>query len=330
MINALKAVVHLSLSAQYDEGLKLSSDYQVGNTFPVFILTNSQGEVIFRWDGFGGAKRFVNSLKAGMADLTSVKERRAKVAVNPNYRDALQLAKYYSDTRQYLDAITYYKLTQKLSPSKQANYSYQIFSNTANAVWTDIWPFDSAMTAADVVLNYKINKNNISKCVKVLGRVARRSGRTNDLRNYLYAALEATANSTDSKLTLAHQEFVIDTILYITGIEGRATRSKEATLGANWQNDPKKFYPYAKWCLERKVNLNKAEAYARTAADRAGSGAFKGQVLHTLASILDVVGKHKEAVRIMEMSVAEDPTNPYYAKELDRILINWSKAESKQ
>ncbi len=326
----MQSYIHLKLCVQFDEGLALAETYKVGSTFPLYIIANSKGEVITRWSGFGGAQQFVSSLKTALRDLTSVNERLDKFEAKPNFRDALTLAKFYSDTRDNINAITYYRLAEKHSRNGTADYSYQIFTNTANLVWSDTWPFDSAAVAADYVLTHKRNKKNIANCVTILIRVARRAGQTDRLTPYFYAALEATVGSSDDKLQSKHRDLSIDSILYISKDETATLRAKEATLGDNWQNDPQEFYPYAKWCLEREINLPKAEQFARTAADRVNSGAFKAQVLHTLASILDVRGKHAEAVKFMEMSTQEDPANPWFSTEYDRMLENWSKAESKK
>ena len=330
MIAALQSVIHITLCVQYGEGMDLSADYKVGNTFPVFILANNKGEVIARWTGFGGASRFVRTLNSSFADLTSINERRARFEKNPNFQDALKLAEYYSDIREYMDAISFYSAAEQLNQRGKIDYTYQIFTNTANAVWNGDWPFDSIIAAADDVLEKRRSPNNISNCTKILGRVARKTNNTDKLGKYLNAALIATDNSKIKNLQEAHLEFSIDTILYITGDTSAALRAKETSLGTNWENDPKLYYPYTAWCLERKINLTRAEFYARAAADRAGSGALKAQVLHTLASILDAEGKYKEAVRFMEMAVSEDPANSWYSAELERITDDWSRSESRK
>ncbi|MEZ5360657.1 MAG: thioredoxin family protein [Candidatus Zixiibacteriota bacterium] len=328
--DALKDFLYVKLCVQYGEGEALVDTYKVGSTFPLYIVANARGEVISRWAGFGGAQRQISSLKTALRDQTSVEERTARFQSAPNFRDALVLAKYYSDSQQNEDAVKYYRLAEKYSKGGRADYSYQIFSNTANLVWYDTWSFDSVLKAADAVMENKLNTKDIINCVTVLCRVARRADKTDELKPYMYAALEATNGTTDESLRAKHYELAIDTILYITKDIGAALRVKEATLGDNWQNDPKKFYPYTRWCLEREINLVKAEQFARTAVDRVNPGAFKAQVLHTLACILDIRGKYDEAVRFIELATQEDPANSFYASEYDRILADWSTAESKK
>ncbi|MEE9443548.1 MAG: hypothetical protein V3V99_12865 [candidate division Zixibacteria bacterium] len=322
MMNALKGVVHYSMCVQYGEGLELSPRYHVGSTYPVFILANYLGEPIQRWTGFSTAQRFVTQLKSSMSDLTSTNERVKRFEKSPSFRDALVLAKYHSDTRQYLKAIEYYEKVQTLVTGRRLDYSYQIFTNTANAVWSDSLSFDTLLNAANYVLQNRQNVNNIVQTIKILGRATRKKDRTEELGRYLRFGLEITANSKDNKLKSAHTEFAIDTILYVTRDTLAAIRAREFSMGTGWQNDPKRFYRYAAWCLERQINLAKAETYARTAADWAEPGAYKAMAYHQLASILDLRKKYDQAVRIMKLAVEEEPSHAYYAKELQRMKDN--------
>ncbi|MFH1700268.1 MAG: hypothetical protein ABIE07_06740 [Candidatus Zixiibacteriota bacterium] len=322
MINALGHVVHYSMCVQYGEGLELSPRYHVGSTYPVFILANSRGEPIQRWSGFSTAQQFVSQLQSSMSDLTSIDEQVKRFNDKPTFRDAITLAKYHADTKQFLKAIEYYEKAQTLITGRKLDYSYQIFTNTANAVWSDSLPFDKLLATAGSVFQNRKNVNNIIQTIKILGRAARKKDRTDALGSYLRFGLEITANAKDDNSKGAHSEFAIDTILYVTRDTATAIRAKEFSMGLGWQNDPKQFYRYAAWCLERQINLAKAETYARTAADWAEPGAYKAMALHQLASILDMRMKYDQAVRIMELAVEEDPSHAYYAKELQRMKDN--------
>lgn len=330
MMNALEGVVHFSMCVQFGEGLKLSPQYHVGSTYPVFILANHLGEPIQRWTGFSTAQRFVTQLNSSMSDLTSILERAKRFEISPTFRDALVLAKYNSDTKQFLNAIKYYEKAQTLITGRKLDYSYQIFTNTANAVWSDSLSFDNILSAAGNVLKNRQNVNNIVQAIKILGRAARKKDKTDKLGSYLRFGLEITANSKENNHKSAHTEFAIDTILYTTRDTLAAIRTKEFSMGTGWQNDPKRFYRYAAWCLERRINLAKAESYARTAADWAESGAYKAMAYHQLASILDLRKKYDQAVRIMKLAVNEEPSHAYYAKELQRMKDNLENSQNKK
>jgi len=147
---AFERVVHLRLGVLQSEGAALATTYRVGDYYPVFVLTDSAGHTMSRWTGYTGVDRFIKSFNQAMSDMMTVDARVARCKASPTPKDALFLADFSTDTREYLLAREYLRLLQRLYGTA-LDFSYRVFTVTAEAVWTDLLPFDSLTAAADQV-----------------------------------------------------------------------------------------------------------------------------------------------------------------------------------
>lgn len=316
----MQSLIHFPLNAKEGEGVELSKQYKIGSHFPVFILANSSGDIIYRWTGYTGSSRFISSLKKGLSDLTTLDERKGKLRTDPSFSDALFLASYSSDAGEHLEAVEYYRQAESLATRKGSDYSYEIFQNTANAVWKDMTEFDEVLPAADGVLNSKRRgTNNIVKMTRMMTRLARKFDKTDRIAKYLQAGIDATANGRTESVRKSNRLFSGDYALYVNEDTVEAVEIKKAGMGDNWSSNPEKYYGYAKWCLERKIMLVEAEHYAREAGKRAYAGEFRATVLNTLAEIIYIRGDTKEAIRLIEMAIEQDPENDSYKDQRKRF-----------
>lgn len=319
MIKALKTVVHFPINVREGEGLELSDIYITGNTFPLFILTDHTGAAITRWTGYSDARRFVNKLNLSKSDLTTIAQREAKLESAPLYNDATFVARYYTDKRDWLKAVRYFRLAKKLNKSS-FDFSFSIFQNMVNAAWNDFISFEEVLPSIDSVLMAKRkNLKNYVNAVRMLGQLARKLDKTDQLEKYLKLGIDEIGDNQEAKFKTSRHNFMADFTLYVTVDTLRAINIKKASLGKGWTTDPDRFYKFAEWCLERKLALEKAEAYARKASDMAEEGQFRGKMLHTLASICDARGKPEEAVEIMQMALDNHPERDYYQERLEEF-----------
>ncbi len=317
--NALKSVVYLSFDVNEGEGVELSEKYKAGINFPVFILTNSSGEEIYRWIGYSsGAGSFVYSLESAMADTMTVKGRIARLKANPAPNDAKYLAKYYSDIDEPLKAVEFYRRAANLD--KNVNYTLQIFTNLAQACWKDMIPFEETLPAADSVINSKrVIKNSIVNVAKLITRLARKKGKTDRIEKYLQAGLDATEGSQNKRFVEARHEFMADYTLHVRADTAKVIKIKKASLGEGWENDRDTFYRFALWCLERKINLEEAETYARKTVNLVYTGKYRAKALNTVAEICEARGDITEAIKVINMAIQQDPDNDFYVEQLERF-----------
>jgi len=286
----------------------------VGATFPVFILANSDAEVIARWTGYTGSGRFINSLSKAKSELTTVTARIVRFKANPTFSDAIFLAEYSTDARDYLEAVAYYRECGELS---RRDYSYDIFKNTANAIWNDLGRFDDVFPAADAVLTAKpANATNIIWTAKSMARLARRKHQTGKIAKYLSAGVEAARQSQNQRDAQNLVDLEADYTLYADRDTSTALNIKRSSLGDGWANKPDQYYDFSKWCAERRINLQEAEYYARKAIKFAQGDEFRAQVLDTLAEIVYAKGEAAEAISIMEEVIQLNPEEESYFEKL--------------
>jgi tetratricopeptide (TPR) repeat protein len=320
----LESVVHITFNVQEGEGPKISEEYKVGHTFPVFILTDNEGEIIYRWTGYTGAGRFINSLNKALSDLTTVKDRIAKFEASPTYGAAVLLAKYFTDTGEHLEAIRFFKRADALKPNPTIDFSYDIFSNTANAAWKDMIPFEEVLPIADTIMfGSRKNRNNAIRAAQVMSRLARKLKKEDQLEKYLQVGITLTANARDEKDKSKHDALKIEYMLQVEHDTAKAINAQKNSLGSDWRRKPDKFYNFAKWCLERRVNLPEAENIARHATKYAQDGDFKAQVYNTVAELCYVQGKLEEAIEFVDLAIGQDPGNTNYQDNQERYLKDW-------
>ncbi|UCE65891.1 MAG: tetratricopeptide repeat protein [Candidatus Zixiibacteriota bacterium] len=319
-------MVHITFNVQEGEGPDLSEEYKVGHTYPVFILTDSEGEIIYRWTGYTGVRPFITSLNKALSDLTTVKDRIAQFEASPSFGVAVMLANYFSDTGEHLEAIDFFHRADALKPNPTIDYSYNIFSNTANAAWKGMIPFEDVLPIADtIVFGGRKNRNNAIKVARVMSRLARKLEKEGQVKKYLQAGIDLTANARDEKNKNTHNALKVEYMLQIEHDTVKAIAAQKSSLGPDWLRNPEKFYTFAKWCLERRVNLPEAEYLARQAAKYAQEGDFKAQVYNTVAELCYVQGKLAEAVEFADLAIGQDPGNTNYQDNQDRYLEEWEK-----
>lgn len=298
----------------------MSKEFQVGFTYPVFVLTDNEGKVINQWIGYGGgAQEFIRSLKRALQDLSTIDEHIARFNNSPTYNEGLFLAGHFSKIGQYLQAVEYYRKSAGLGKSTYSDYSYEIFNNMANAVWKDMIPFDSLFSVADAVLHSKTaGADKEYKVAQLMTRVARKVGRTDEIAPYLQAGMTAALGPNENKKDPKYRELLADYLLYCEKNLSQATQVKKITLGKGWEDDRDRFYDYSKWCLEREINLEEAEMYARKAINLVYPGMYRARVLNTVADICFARGKTEEAIEIINQAIDEDPDNLLYRNQLKR------------
>ena len=255
-----------------------------------------------------------------MQDLSTIDERMARFEATPIYKEGLFLAGYYSKIGEYLRSVDYYRRSVALGRAGSMDYAYQIFYNMANAVWNDMISFDSLFPAADAALRTNSNELGIEfKVAQLITRVARKVSRTGEIARYLQIGIDATGKIGGEQAKQDNALLKADYTLYIEKDLVKATQIKKASLGSGWENDRDKFYEYAKWCLEREINLEEAEMYARKAINLVYPGKYRARVLGTVADICFARGNKDEAIRVINQAIAEDPDDLLYQNQLKRF-----------
>ncbi|MCX6835789.1 MAG: hypothetical protein NTW07_11795 [candidate division Zixibacteria bacterium] len=314
---AFERVVHFRVAVLQGEGTTLAATYRVGDYYPVFILTDSAGHTISRWTGYTGADRFIKSFNQAMSDVLTIDARVARCKANPTPKDALFLADFYTDSREYLLVREYLRLLQRLYAGG-LDFSYRLFSATAEAVWSDLLPFDSLTAAAnDVRTKAQMNMHNLGPMAQIMANVARKTGHTDKLESYLKTGLEATSSRTDEAGIELHRDLLADFALHAMGDTVEALSVKKRALGSRWEEDMAKCFQFGEWCFRRDINLADAEHYVRLATDKASGDKFRATHLRMLAEICFARGKTQEAIELANQALTLDPTAVWFEKKLN-------------
>ncbi len=287
----------------------------MGTTYPVFVLTDSAGTEINRWIGYtGGSTALIRTLNWALQDLTPIVSRESRFKSNPTKNEALFLAGYFSKSGKYDKSVAYYRRALNLG-SGGYDYAFEIFSNTANAVWNEMFPFDSVYPAADAVLTSNARrKDNIVKVAQLMTRLSRKFNNYRGLEKYIQAAIDISAGDNATR-----QLFKADYALCITNDTAAALSIKKKTMGPAWENNRDLFYEYARWCLERRINLDEAEMYARKTINLVYPGMYRARVLGTVAEICEARGNLDGAIEAVRSAMGEDPDNLLYQNLLKRF-----------
>ncbi len=139
---------------------------------------------------------------------------------------------------------------------------------------------------------------------------------------YLTAAIDATSGPAGDAFKDERKSLLVDHALYVEGDKEKAVAMKRESMPAGWQEDSGKLNAFSWWCFENQVNLAEAEDLARKGAELAKPGAEKARVLDTVAEICNARGDCKDAVKLIEDAIKEDPANDYYKEQLTRFQKN--------
>ncbi|MBN2055136.1 thioredoxin family protein [bacterium] len=317
---ALDQVIYLPLNVDHGEGVELARQYDTGALYPVFILADQEGELIYRWTGYLGVEHFVTNLNKALQDPRPLQTRMKEFEAAPTFTLALELARYHTEINEYMTANELYRRAEKLAKVPNVHFSYQIFENTANAAWNDKIGMDQVVAAADEVLAHGASSWDLLRTAKVMIKIARKFNQFDGLATYLKAALDGSAAAASGRLKDERDLLLIDWKLYVDRDESGALQARKQMLGADWETKPDQFYMFAIWCWERKINIEETERFTRQAVSMAKPGKFKAGALHMLAEILEHHGQLKEAVTFMQQAVSEAPGSEYYKIELDRLI----------
>ncbi len=315
---ALDNVVHLKLNAREGEGYELAPKYKIGYSFPVFILCDSAGDVFFRWVGFTHTENFLQQLKIGHSQNLTISQRVTVQQNKPTYENALFLARYFEESLEYLKATEYYRQAEKLSDRIARNYSYQIFENLANASWNDQIEFERVLPAADTLVKLARPFDMVRMATSITN-LARKVGKLDQIKGYLEAGIHTAKTNRDSEqIARYYPSLLADYALHFSHDTAAAMKIKLSSYGDNWQNDPISCYQFARWCLDRRINLEQAEQLARFSVSGIKEGYYRGQVYSMIAEICYNRGKIGEAREMLQAAIQQDPENDYYWDMLEQ------------
>ena len=320
--DALNKIVLYKIDCEKGEGIKLAEKYNITG-YPTFILVNSDGETITRWVGYE-RDFFLKSIDEALVDLTPIEKRASRFADNPDLQDAIALGRYNSSIAEYKKAVDYFIMAQQLDEDNADDYAYDIFKNTSRGFNREYFTYEEVTKAAGAVFNIDDQKNIIS-AARIMSSISRQNDKTEDAAKYLQKGLAASASSDDPEIKTIHNLMQVDYNLFVTGDSAKAVQFKKASMNDGWTEDANDLNSFAWWCYENLVNLDEAEKLARKAVNLSEPGKAKAMILDTVAHILKARGNIEEAIKFMEMAVAENPDDEQTSKTLEKFKSELEK-----
>ncbi len=289
------------------------------------MTVDRMGIVMQRWTGYtGGYQALIKKLNQVYNESITIPKRIERYKKQPIYKDALFLAGHFSDNNEHLKAIEYYHSAVGIGRAGFYDYAFELFRNYCNAVWKDQLPTDSVFPSADAVLTSKYQSNSkIVSMGQMMVRLACKKNLRKRLGKYLKAGIDASSDEADKSIKnrkLAKLQFQADYILLIKNDTTRAIRLKKSGMKAGWQNNRDQSYAFAKYCLERRANLEEAELYARRTIDQTIPGPYRARALNTTAEICFFQGKKAEALNFIQQAIDQDPDNKFYKNQLQMFV----------
>jgi len=321
MRKALEDVVLVTLNAKNPDVEDLTVKYHVDKDFPVFILTDSNGNIYMRWTGYVGSRNFVKILASALRTDVTVKERLERFETKPTLTDAARLGRYYREIDEWLKAAEYYRKADSIGVDFHRGYQFDRFRCLADAAFAGVIEYEDVLSAADDVMNkQKPRPKDLMDVGLIMCSLARHTGNIdNRLADYLLPAMEVSTDVISDEDKKKHNILAADYALHVMADTARALTIIQRNLGENWEKNPKQFFSYADWLLKRDILLDDAEKYARAAVQSASEGTLRAHVLVTLSAILEKKGEIEEAVHMMEEAIRQAPDNEGYVERLTKL-----------
>jgi thioredoxin-related protein len=315
-------VVLLPIDAEKGEGVDIARMYSV-HDFPTFILADSHGELMDRWNGYYMPDKFVGDLSAAVENPITVKDRIARFQGSPNEIDARKLGEIREYEGYFAEAVAFYSRAQALNPKSETHYDLLTLNAMARGTQTRLYDYDQVRSQADAVL--ASSDRTSAEALKVaftMSKMATMAGDPSYFVPYLKTAVESTAGDADADVQKMRGKLMSEYALHVEKDVKRAVELRKqlfAEADAKWLESANALNNFAWWCFENKINLDEAEKFARKGIELAEPGNMKANILDTLAEICNLKGDCGDAVEYIRLAVAEDPENEYFQKQLVRF-----------
>ena len=278
-----------------------------------------------RWWGYSKELLFEN-LESGLADQSTIEEKAERFAKNPDANTAKVLAGYHETKGEIKEAVTFYNQAGGLDPEN--DYAYELYSLYRSGLRHKIYSLQEVESVADKALASK----TVSAEAKVRVYAGMAAYITDDQKSKKILSYIEDGYNYASQLSEKNPEWAINELnithaLYIDKNEEKAVNLKKDSMKEGWQDNAGDLNSFSWWCFENNVNLEESEDLGRRGVKLAQPGHEKAMILDTVAEIVYLRGNPKEAVRLMEIAVKEDPESNYYPKQIEKFK---SIASSKQ
>jgi tetratricopeptide (TPR) repeat protein len=312
----LDEVVLVKVHNKRGDDVNLIKSYKVRG-YPTFVLSSKEGETLYRWWGYT-KEAFLNEIKQGLADPTTIVEKNERYNKNPDAKTAKALAAYHYTTGDMENAQRFYTDAAKYDPEN--DYAYELYRVYRSGYGNEIYTKEQFLSATDKALNSKyVDTLSKLRIYDQMSAAIIRFRSDADVLDYIRRGYDYSQKVSDDDLQRYKTRLEIMYVLYIEKDQYKAVSLKKGTFEDGWGDNPSDLNSFSWWCFQHQVNLEEAEKLAGRAVKLAEPGNGRGNILDTLAEIVNLRGRPSEAVSLMEEAVKGEPDNEYFQKQLEKF-----------
>lgn len=312
-------VVLCRLDAETGEDAELAKAYGVRN-YPTFILTNSRGDLIDQWYGFGCRPCFVMRLERAVEDPVTLAHRLKRFRSEPTEEDARKIGEVRHSQGMFAEAVAFFQRAKDLAEEGETNYDMKIFNSLVYGSSDGLYGDDLVKAQADVVFDSPASAlYDRMKVASSMFKVGKRAGDESYFLPYLRRAVEESEGQGDERVAEVRAKLLPEYALRVEKDPARAAALYEEGQPEGWEEDAGLLNEFAWWCFENRINLEEARNRALRGVELSAPGKERANVLDTLAEICNLSGECEDAVKYIRRAIAEAPDNDYFKKQLARF-----------
>jgi tetratricopeptide (TPR) repeat protein len=277
-------------------------------------LASKDGETLQRWWGYS-KEDFLKEMKNGLSDPTTITEKKERFVKTPDAKTARALAIYHYTRRELKESESYYLAAKKYD--QKYDYTYELYDLIRRGFRSNLYTKDQVIKAADTALasEFVDTRSKLRIYDQMGGGSILMFPDDEDVLGYIRKGYTFAQNITNENLKGYKDRIDISYTIYIEKDIPHAVAQKKKTYGEGWQDNTKNLNSFAWWCFENKINLEEAEKMAERGIKLAEAGSEKGNILDTLAEIVNLRGDPVRASQLIDEAVKENPDREYFKKQ---------------
>lgn len=307
----------LQVDCEKGEGIDLAKKYKIRG-YPTFYLVNQKEEPLFVFMGYS-KEYWSNQMEIALSDMEPIPAKMKKFEANPTPELAKMLADYFEAQNDLQNAYAYLKKGKKFAKNSTVDLNKKIFEVVYSGFRSEQFPLDTLKSIASELKSQLTKPKDKAYFYFRMALLLPKVPEDTELQGYLKELVKQLKDQPDLMSDRAKAEAEILNCLFVLKDWKQAVSRKKASLPEGWQENPEQLNSFAWWCFENKINLDEAEALARKAVELSEDPKDKANILDTLAEILSLKGKHKEAILTEEEAIKLNPERKLFKKNLERF-----------
>ncbi|MEZ4647821.1 MAG: thioredoxin family protein [Candidatus Eisenbacteria bacterium] len=311
---ALAGLVFTSIDVEKGKGKFIGQMHEVKAT-PTFVLYDPDRGPLHQWKGWAPVA-FIQNLSGGLRSNTPVVERLNRYETTPTAEDAALLGFFWASSGNFGGAYDAFQKAVELNSS--FDFRAESFDAAASGYGTGQIPIAKLERAATDVLAQNDSDEEHVNVASILVAVTEGTPDAERAAPFLATALEKAKSSSAPNIQQAAVRLEPYRLLYLAHDPAAAVDAYQRRY-PGWPNDPDALNNVAWWCRTHQIELDRAEDWARKSVDGYTEPGDRANARDTLADILLLRGKKKEAIDQLFLAFKDAPRELKYGLKLKEL-----------